>query len=315
LSRADCCNPRWLSRLGAFDVYGRVWGLLYFADNVTSCPYRTTIIEVRLFYSFALSVGLLAAQGTDMSELKRMEVERLRVMAETGSVPRARLEQAQAELADSEDNAILRRTLYGSLRIEDFTKEQSDLMVAAATRLVERQNERYERTKQLVAEGIVARAALTTMLEDLDYRKKALDLANFRAKLVEDLSEQALAEGGVDETGPVLRMGRIIERYDGAGAFREADFLRINTAFMRQFGKSLPVSAKGDTALHRSLGFDHRGRVDIALNPDQREGSWLRSYMQKAKLPYYAFRAAVRGKATAPHIHMGPPSTRYRVAD
>ena len=48
-----------------------------------------------------------------MSELKRMEVERLRVMAETGSVPRARLEQAQAELADSEDNAILRRTLYG----------------------------------------------------------------------------------------------------------------------------------------------------------------------------------------------------------
>ena len=45
----------------------------------------------------------------------------------------------------------------------------------------------------------------------------------------------------------------------------------------RQFGKSLPVSAKGDTALHRSLGFDHRGRVDIALNPDQTEGSWLRS--------------------------------------
>jgi hypothetical protein len=84
---------------------------------------------------------------------------------------------------------------------------------------------------------------------------------------------------------------------------------------MRQFGKSLPVSAKGDTALHRSLGFDHRGRVDIALNPDQREGAWLRSYLQKAKLPYYAFRAAVRGKATAPHIHMGPPSTRYRVAD
>jgi multidrug efflux pump subunit AcrA (membrane-fusion protein) len=179
---------------------------------------------VRLFYSFAMSVGLLCAQSTDMSELKRMEVERLRVMAETGSVPRARLEQAQAELADAEDNAILRRTLYGALRIEDFTKEQSELMVAAATRLVDRQNERYERTKQLVSEGIVARAALTAMLEDLDYRKKALDLANFRAKLVEDLSEQAVAEGGLEETGPVMRMGRIIERYDGAGGFSGGGF-------------------------------------------------------------------------------------------
>ena len=93
-----------------------------------------------------------------------------------------------------------------ALRVEDFTKEQSDLMVAAAQRLVDRQKERYERTKNLVAEGIVARAALTAMLEDLEYRRKALDLANFRAKLVEELSEQARAEGDLDETGPVLRL-------------------------------------------------------------------------------------------------------------
>lgn len=250
-----------------------------------------------------------------MTELKRMEVDRLRVMSETGSIPRARLDQAQAELADAEDNSILRRTLYGSLRVEDFSKEQSDLMVAAAQRLVDRQNERYERTREMVAEGILARASLAAMLEDLEYRKKALDMANFRAKLVEDLAEQAQAEGDLDEQGPVLSSRRMIERYDGAGMFRELDFIRISSAFQRQFGKSLPVSAKGDTALHRSLGFDHRGRVDIALNPDQREGAWLRSYLQKLKLPYYAFRAAIRGKATAPHIHLGPPSTRYRIAD
>lgn len=282
---------------------------------MTSCPYRTTIIRVRLFVYLALLAVSLFAQSSELTELKRMEVERLRVMSETGSIPRARLEQAQAELADSEDNAILRRTLYGTLRVEDFTKDQSDLMVSAAQRLVDRQQERFERTKDLVNEGIVARASLNAMLEDLEYRKKALDLANFRAKLVEDLSEQAAAEGDLDEAGPVLRLRRTIERYDGAGRFRESDFIRISGAFQRQFGKALPVSAKGDTALHRSLGFDHRGRVDIALNPDQKEGAWLRTYLQKAKLPYYAFRAAIRGKATAPHIHLGPPSTRYRAAD
>lgn len=287
---------------------------------MTSCPYRTTIIRVRLFVLTAFSIGALAsvglyAQNVDMTELKRMEVDRLRVMAESGSIPRARLDQAQAELADSEDNAILRRTLYGTLRVEDFTKEQSELMVRAAQRLVDRQNERYQRMKDLVEEGVVARVSLTAMLEDLEYRKKALDLANFRAKLVEELSEQANAEGELDEAAPLLGPRRVIERFDGMGIFRETDFIRISTAFQRQFGRTLPVSAKGDTALHRSLGFDHRGRVDIALNPDQREGAWLRSYLQKARLPYYAFRAAVRGKATAPHIHLGPPSARYRVAD
>jgi multidrug efflux pump subunit AcrA (membrane-fusion protein) len=262
-----------------------------------------------------LATPEVRAQGVDMTELKRMEVERLRVMSEAGSIPRARLEQAQAELADSEDNSILRRTLYGTVRIEDFTKDQSELMTAAAQRLLDRQQERFDRTKDLVAEGIVARASLAAMLEDLEYRRKALDLANHRAKLVEELSEQANAEGELDEPGPVVSSGRLIERFDGSGIFRETDFLRISSAFQKQFGKVLPVSAKGDTALHRSLGFNHRGRVDIAVNPDQKEGAWLRSYLQKAKLPYYAFRAAIRGKATAPHIHLGPPSTRYRVAD
>jgi hypothetical protein len=269
---------------------------------------------VRLFVSFAFA-SFLVAQGVDMTELKRMEVDRLRIMAETGSIPRSRLEAAQAELADSEDNSILRRTLYGSNRIEDFTKEQSDLMVMAAQRLVDRQKERYEHTKNLVAEGIVPRVTLSTMLEDLEFRRKALDLANFRAKLVEELAEQARAEGDLDETGPLFRFRPTIERFEGAGLFRESDFLRVAGAFQRQFGRALPVSAKGDTALHRSLGFDHRGRIDVALNPDQREGSWLRSYLQRTRIPYYAFRAAVRGKATAPHIHLGPPSTRYRIAD
>ncbi len=264
----------------------------------------------------SLFAGGVFAQS-EMADLKRMEVERLRIMAEAGAVPRARLDQAQAELADAEDNAVLRRTLYGALRIEDFTKEQSTIMTAAAQRLVERQKERIERTRQLVEEGIIARASLTALADDLSFREKALDLAIFRAKLVEELAEQAESEGELDYDGPdvQIRARGVIERYDGAGVFRDADFVRISVAFQKQFSKPLPVSARGETALHRSLGFDHRGRVDIALNPDQHEGIWLRNGLKKAKLPYYAFRAAVRGKATAPHIHLGPPSLRLRTAD
>ena len=243
-----------------------------------------------------------------------MEVERLRAMAESGAIPRARLDQAQAELADAEDNMILRRTLYGTVRIEDFTKDQTGLMVTAAERLVKRQEERYENARKLVAEGVMARVTLAALLEDLEFRRKALDLARFRSKLVEELEEYARAEEEADTDVPITPR-RVIERYDGAGIFTDVDFARVSSAFQRTFYRPLPVSARGATATHKALGFDHRGRVDIALNPDQREGVWLINYLKRLKIPYYAFRAAVRGKATAPHIHLGPPSLRLRTAD
>jgi len=252
----------------------------------------------------------------DLAELKRLEVDRLRAMAAAGAIPRARLEQAQAELADAEDNMILRRTLYGTVRVEDFTKEQADNMISAAQRLVDRQSERYERSKELVDQGVIARVTLSSMLEDLEFRRKALDLARYRAQLVDELAQYARAEEAADTDDNVqFRVGRIIERYNGLGAFNDLDYARISSAFQRTFSRPLPVSARGETATHRALGFDHRGRVDIALNPDQREGVWLRNYLKSLKLPYFAFRAAVPGKATAPHIHLGPPSLRLRIAD
>jgi hypothetical protein len=250
----------------------------------------------------------------DLAELKRMEVERLRAMAEAGAIPRARLDQAQAELADAEDNMILRRTLYGTVRVEDFTKEQTAMMVDAAARLVQRQEERYERARDLVAQGVMARVTLAALLEDLEFRRKTLDLANFRAKLVDELEEYAKAEEEADSESLVTPR-RVMERYDGRGMFTEVDFVRVSSAFQRQFAKPLPVSAHGETATHRALGFDHRGRIDVALNPDQREGAWLMAFLKRAKIPFYAFRAAIRGKATGAHFHLGPPSLRLRAAD
>ena len=76
------------------------------------------------------------------------------------------------------------------------------------------------------------------------------------------------------------------------------------------FGEALPVSAMGDTAVHRALGFDHRGRVDVALSPDSAEGEWLRLYLTVKRIPFFVFRQAVPGKATGAHIHIGPMSTR-----
>ena len=64
------------------------------------------------------------------------------------------------------------------------------------------------------------------------------------------------------------------------------------------------------TAVHRSLGFDHTGRVDVELHPALPEGRWLLEYLTGHRIPYFAFRHAVPGKATGAHIHIGPMSTR-----
>jgi hypothetical protein len=63
------------------------------------------------------------------------------------------------------------------------------------------------------------------------------------------------------------------------------------------------------------MGFDHSGRVDVAINPSDPEGIWLRNYLKSRGMPYYAFTRAMAGKATSAHIHIGPGSTRLHSAD
>ena len=67
--------------------------------------------------------------------------------------------------------------------------------------------------------------------------------------------------------------------------------------------------------MHRALGFDHTGRIDVALSPDSVEGKWLRTYLEARDIAYYAFRVAIAGRATGAHIHVGPGSTRLQSTD
>lgn len=84
----------------------------------------------------------------------------------------------------------------------------------------------------------------------------------------------------------------------------------IKSFFISKFGTSLPISAFGQTALHNRLRFDHRNAIDIAVHPDSPQGKLLISQLRKFGVPFIAFRSAVRGSATGPHIHVGMPSHR-----
>ncbi len=268
--------------------------------------------DMRYFSGLILLVcaHAVCAQTGDGPEVAQAQadIQKLRALVEAGALPRVRLEKAEDALADARDAAILRKTVYG----QDLTVEQADEMIAAADRRFERRKKAFDEARKLVEAGVAAKLSLGGFLQDLDRARQECDLAESRARVTREVAEMARAEDALDRK-LALAPGEgaaLAERFDGDGVFTPGTFSRVETAFEAHFGKPLPVSAMGETAVHRALGFDHRGRVDVALHPDQPEGVWLRQYLTEKRIPFFAFRQAVPGKATGAHIHLGPMSTR-----
>jgi hypothetical protein len=261
---------------------------------------------MKFCFGLLLCISLLHAQVPGDADVARAQagIEKLRQLVEAGAAPRAELEQAEQALADARDFSFLRQTLYGT----DLTESQAGDMIRAAGRRLDRRKQALEHARGLVALGVASQASLGTFLEALDWAQKEYDLAEARAKEVREVARMASAEQDPDAAH------QIAQRYDGEGVFTPGEFRKVERDYTLHFSKPLPVSAMGQTAVHSALGFDHRGRVDVALNPDQPEGKWLRAYLEVNRIPFFAFRQAVPGKATGAHIHIGPMSTRLATA-
>ena len=260
-----------------------------------------------------LSRFLVAVLSLPIVSAAQDDIQRVKELVDAGVVPRKRLEEAQAHLEEARDQEILKATLYGKVGLEDMTEQQSQSMLAAAKRQWDRQRDRLREAEKLVDAGVKSPTSLVPFLEEFDRGRRVFDSAERRARLFKELaemvkSEQELVESALEPAAPQ-------DKFEGDGLFLNVHLASVEYAFKREFGKALPVSASGETELHRSLGFDHRGRVDVGIYPDSNEGLWLRRYLEFLKVPYISFRGRVRGQATAAHIHIGPPSMRIRRAD
>jgi hypothetical protein len=114
---------------------------------------------------------------------------------------------------------------------------------------------------------------------------------------------RTLPPGGEQTTATLIR-------YRGARRWALSLTAGLQEFFSRTFGRPLPVSAFGQTAVHDKLGFDHRNAIDVAVHPDSAEGRAVMDWLRKAGLSFIAFRGAVAGAATGAHIHVGEPSQR-----
>lgn len=268
-------------------------------------------MQLRLAFAGLLGALILCAQDLEVSRAQA-RLDRLRELAAVGAAPRVEVEKAEAAVADAKDNALLR----GSFLAKDLTPEQADEIVAAASRRLDRRQRLLGERQRWLEAGLIAKSELDGLAQDVSMARRDLELATSRARVVRELEEMAEAEARAEALARnyAPEQHGVSERYDGNGVFTDRDLRGVETAFARHFDKALPVSAAGETAVHRALGFDHRGRVDVAINPDQPEGIWLRHYLESRHIPYFAFRMAVPGKATGAHIHLGPLSIRLQRA-
>lgn len=127
--------------------------------------------------------------------------------------------------------------------------------------------------------------------------------------LLEAQTEAQLARNPIRK-GSLLATAAYI-RYNGPANWSLADSWKIQKFFQDTFKKPLPVAVFGQGAIHDRWRLDHRNAMDISLHPDGPEGQALLSFLRNNGIPYLAFRAAIPGTATGPHIHIGRPSHRY----
>ena len=116
-----------------------------------------------------------------------------------------------------------------------------------------------------------------------------------------------------------VRIERPAERPPDSGAGSVAkrkwsisDSAKVEAFFRSRFGRSLPLTALGQSDLHDRWGWDHRNGMDVGLHPDSEEGKALIDFLKQEQIPFLAFRTFIPGVATGPHIHVGNGSPRLR---
>ena len=213
---------------------------------------------------------------------------------------------------------------------EDY-KAGTREMIRLKEEELKRAEQKHEQLKGLVTDGLVARRELEASDEGLASARKALealrqqlvDSDHLIAEVREAEEAEKVAAAKAREYQKALaanksrlaltsktRVGGVVIRHHGSAGWTVANLSSVQSFYISAFGRSLPTSAVGQTATHDRMGFDHRRAVDVAVHPDSPEGRALIGYLQANGITFIAFRAAVPGSATGPHIHIGPPSHR-----
>ena len=147
-------------------------------------------------------------------------------------------------------------------------------------------------------------AAAQKDVDDTRRDMAAADRMMGEARMADVASARPLARGQYEEIAGLVRFAGLAEWS------LTVDAPKVQRFFQSTFGRALPISAFGQTALHDRMGFDHRNALDVALHPDSPEGRALMTYLRTSGIPFIAAWGTVPGQTSGAHIHVGQPSPR-----
>ena len=184
---------------------------------------------------------------------------------------------------------------------------------------VKKAEEKLEQSKKLLAEGLIPKTQLEEYERALAVSKQKVAETNRSMASADEQVAGVLMEAEANEQiAKNLRLAKqglvrtsAFTRYTGAGGWNLGDSWKIQRFFYDTFNKQLPIAVFGQGPIHDRWRLDHHNAMDIQLHPDGAEGRALLDFLQKNGIPYLAFRSAIPGTATGPHIHIGRPSHRY----
>ena len=208
---------------------------------------------------------------------------------------------------------------------EEFIKATNEYQALLKKQLpglernVAKAQDQFTKLSQLFADGLVSRKELEASEQDLrEAKNKVTELnqamTNADARVADTVLE-AEAEKTLARTKPIPRGGLVSSaamiRYNGGAVWGLSDAWKVQRFFLDAFKGPLPIAVFGQGAIHDRWRLDHHNAMDVSLHPDGPEGQALLGYLRANGIPFLAFRQAIPGTATGPHIHIGRPSHRY----
>ncbi|HEY0543770.1 MAG TPA: hypothetical protein VGC91_00090 [Pyrinomonadaceae bacterium] len=260
-------------------------------------------ITLNLFIALAILAAAMAsaeAQGRKKKTVRAPESSAVVVVSE----------------ADAPDAAPQKKVEI--VKAAEVYKTSLRQLLAARKAEAAQTAEQLEKLKELYKDGLVSKRQLEESdrklleaqhkVEETRAQLAATDSLVVESLAATDASQVADYDAPAQSRKTLKKVAYI--RYKGYADWSIADVGKIEKFFQAKFKRPLPVAALGQSDTHTRLGFDHRNAVDVSLSPDSAEGLALMDYLSSQGIPFMAFRRAVPGSATGPHIHIGKPSLK-----
>jgi Outer membrane efflux protein len=205
------------------------------------------------------------------------------------------------------------------IKATKYYKESLGKLVEIYEKNVSRSEDALKQSKLLFDEGLISKQQLDDSEHAVADAKGKVALARQQLETADTQIANTLLEAEAEAKMAKLAKGRrgafltttAYIRYNGSSAWSLGDAWKVQRFFLDTFKRPLPIAVFGQGAIHDRWRLDHHNSMDISLQPDGIEGQTLINFLRASGIPFLAFRQAIPGTATGPHIHVGLPSHRY----